>query len=298
MQLYMQPGLKLSAQQLRSALKLHHSNMNLLETLMKTTPFLALSCFATAIAAFSGAAFAQEQGRVISTTPVISQVAVPRQVCTNEQVVTQGQQKSGAGAVIGGVAGGVIGNAAGQGNGRAAMTMIGLVGGAILGDKLEGNNAQAQTQNVQRCTTQTFYENRPTAYNVVYEFNGKQYQVQLPQDPGPFVSLQVTPVGGAPVQQAPVQPAPVIVRPVTQAPVYTQPVYTQPVYTQPVVIESYTTYVQPVPVYVRPAPVFVQAAPVFYGRPHPHYYQPYPYRPGYGHGHGNTVSIGYSGHFR
>lgn len=261
---------------------------------MKTTHFLALSSLAAALCATSGAAFAQEQGRVISTTPVISQVAVPRQVCSNEQVTTPGQQKSGAGAVIGGVAGGVIGNAAGQGNGRAALTMIGLVGGAILGDKLEGNNAQAQTQNVQRCTTQTFFENRPTAYNVVYEFNGKQYQVQLPQDPGPFVSLQVTPVGGAPV--APVQQAPVIVRPVTQAPVYTQPIYVQPtyaqpVYTQPVIIESSTVYVQQ-PVYVRPAPVFV--APVVYG--HPRYHHGYPYR--HGHGNGNVVSIGYSGHFR
>jgi uncharacterized protein YcfJ len=266
------------------------SHMLSLETSMKTTHILAFSGIATALCALSGAAFAQEQGRVISTTPVITQVAVPRQVCSNEQVTTQTQQKSGAGALMGGIAGGAMGNAVGNGSGRAAATMIGIFGGAILGDKIEGGQPQANTQNVQRCTTQTFYENRPTAYNVVYEFNGKQYQVQLPQDPGPFVSLQVTPVGGAPV--APVQQAPVIVRPVTQAPVYTPPVvYTQPVYTQPVVIESYTTYVQPAPVYVRPAPVFVTTAPVYYGRPYHHH--PHPYRP-----YGSGVSIGYSGHFR
>jgi uncharacterized protein YcfJ len=261
-----------------------------MEMIMKTLSRMAWIGLAGIASCATGAAFAQEQGRVISTTPVIQQVAVPRQVCGNEQVTTQGQQKSGAGAVVGGIAGGVIGNAAGQGNGRAAMTMIGLVGGALLGDKLEGNNAQPQTQNVQRCTTQTFYENKPVAYNVVYEFNGKQYQVQLPQDPGPFVSLQVTPVGGA-VQPAPVPaPAPVIVRPVTQAPVYTQPV----------IVESYTTYVQPAPVYVQAAPVYVRPAPVFvapvvYGRPHPYYYAPYPYRHG---GYGSSVSIGYAGHFR
>ncbi len=271
---------------------------------MKTTHFLALSGLATVACALSGAALAQEQGRVISTTPVITQVAVPRQVCSNEQVVTQSQQKSGAGAVIGGVAGGVIGNAAGQGNGRAAMTMIGIVGGAILGDKLEGNNAQASSQNVQRCTTQTFYENRPTAYNVVYEFNGKQYSVQLPQDPGPFVSLQVTPVGGA-TQPAPIQPAPVIVRPVTQAPIYTQPIYTQPV-----IVESSTVYVQqPQVVYVRPAPVYQVAPTYYYPRPHAHshlhpHLQPqhlaYPQRPHHQphHGHRNVVSIGYSGYLR
>jgi hypothetical protein len=52
----------------------------------------------------------------------------------------------------------------------------------------------AQVQNVQSCSTQTFYENRTVSYNVVYEFNGKQYSVSMPQDPGPFVKLQVTPI--------------------------------------------------------------------------------------------------------
>ncbi|MFM7332403.1 MAG: hypothetical protein ACKO1L_12235, partial [Brachymonas sp.] len=244
----------------------------------------------------SAAAAAQEQGRVISTTPVIQQVAVPRQVCTTEQVSTTSQgNKSGGGALIGGVAGGAVGNAIGKGNGRAAATAIGIFGGAILGNHLEGGKPETSTQNVQRCTQQTFYENKTTAYNVVYEFNGKQYQVQMPQDPGPFVQLSVTPVSNpAPVQ---VQPAPVIVRPITQAPVHTPPV----------IVESSTVYIQQPPVvYVRPAPV-VYAPPVVYARPHPHshlhpHLQPqhlaYPavhYRqPSLG----NVVSIGYTGYYR
>jgi uncharacterized protein YcfJ len=259
------------------------------ETCMKQMARLSWAVAVASAGVVAPSVFAQEQGRVISTTPVIQQVAVPRQVCTNEQVTTQSQQKSGAGALVGGIAGGAMGNAVGNGSGRAAATMIGIVGGAILGNHIEGGKPQAQTQNVQRCTQQTFYENKPIAYNVVYEFNGKQYQVQLPQDPGPYVSLQVTPVGGAvaPVQPA---PAPVIVRPVTQAPVYTTPVYTTPVYTQPVVIESYTTYVQPAPV------VYVRPAPVVYGHP----YRPY-HGHGQGHGYGpsrGVVSIGYSGYIR
>jgi hypothetical protein len=35
------------------------------------------------------------------------------------------------------------------------------------------------------------------AYNVVYEFAGKQYTVQMPQDPGPTVRLQITPMSPA-----------------------------------------------------------------------------------------------------
>ena len=57
----------------------------------KTLLFLA-----TLGAAFS--AQAQEIGKVISSTPMIQQVAVPRQVCSENQVVTPGQ-KSGAGTL-------------------------------------------------------------------------------------------------------------------------------------------------------------------------------------------------------
>ena len=135
---------------------------------------------------------AQESGRVISSTPVIQQVAVPRQVCTNTQVATQGQ-KSGAGALMGAIAGGTVGNNVGAGSGRTAATMLGVLGGAILGDKVEGAPAP-EVRTVQSCTNQIFYENRTTGYHVVYEFAGKQYTVQMPQDPGPTVRLQVTPM--------------------------------------------------------------------------------------------------------
>ena len=79
---------------------------------------------------------AQEMGRVISTTPVIQQVGVPRQVCSNQTVTTPGA-KSGAGAIVGALAGGAMGNAVGDGGGKALATVIGLVGGAIVGDRIE-----------------------------------------------------------------------------------------------------------------------------------------------------------------
>src|SRR5450830_1497751 len=111
----------------------------------------------------SGLCIAQEVGHVISSTPVIQQIGVPRQVCGTEQVMVQ-QQKSGAGALMVAIAGGAMGNAVGGGAGKAAATMIGIMGGAIVGDRVEGA-PMAQVQNVQRCSTQTFYENRAVAYN-------------------------------------------------------------------------------------------------------------------------------------
>jgi uncharacterized protein YcfJ len=163
---------------------------------MKKFSVLTLACVA------SGAVLAQEAGRVLSATPVIQPVAVQRQVCSN-QAVAVAQPRSGAGAALGAVVGGAIGNAVGQGSGRAAATMLGLVGGAVLGDQVEGNGP-AQVQNVQQCGIQTVYENRVVTYNVVYEYGGRQYTVQMPNDPGPSIALQVSPVGA---QQATAYPS-------------------------------------------------------------------------------------------
>lgn len=201
--------------------------------------------------------------RVISSTPVVQQVAVPRQVCNNQAIVTEAP-KSGAGALLGAVAGGAAGNAVGNGGGRALATMIGLVGGAIVGDRVEGGGSQVQ--NVQQCGTQTFYENRPSHYNVVYEYQGTQYNVQMANDPGQFVRLQVTPVGALsqpPQPGFPAQPQPG--RPQT----YLQPDQQQ-IYPQ-----QATAYVQP----ALAAPVVYQTAPVYYSQPY--YPQSYYARPAY-----------------
>jgi uncharacterized protein YcfJ len=142
--------------------------------------------------------------RVITSTAVIQQVAVPRQVCNTAAVVSEAP-KSGAGAAIGAIAGGAMGNAVGNGSGRALATMIGLVGGAVIGNNVEGS--KSQTQNVQQCTTQTSYENRTMHYDVVYEYADKRYSIQMLNDPGQYVRLSVTPVGALPPpNRTPMQP--------------------------------------------------------------------------------------------
>ncbi|WP_425724371.1 glycine zipper 2TM domain-containing protein [Hydrogenophaga sp. R2] len=166
-----------------------------------------LSLLALACAALSGHGMAQaqqEEGRVISSTPVIQQVAVPRQVCSDEVVTYEGRS-SGAGALLGAVAGGAAGNAIGNGGGRAAATVIGLIGGAMLGDRIEGRGP-AQSETVTRCGTQTMYEPRTVAYDVVYEYAGRQYRTQMAQDPGRFVRLNVAPVDALPAAPPPVYP--------------------------------------------------------------------------------------------
>lgn len=243
---------------------------------------LVISTLAAATGLAAAPASAEDiLARVISSTPVVQQVAVPRQVCTNEAVVTQAP-KSGAGAVMGALAGGAAGNAIGNGGGRAAATVLGLVGGAMLGDRIEGPNNQLQ--NVQRCSTQTYYENRPSHYNVVYEYQGTQYNVQMANDPGSYVRLQVTPVGALPPSPQPSQPQ-----------TYLQPAQPQQIYEQPVAtaLGVYPAY------YAAPAPVYVQP---YYAQPA--YYAPY-YSPiglslnfGYSRGFGGGHRGGYRGGYR
>ena len=180
-------------------------------------------------------ASAYEQAKVISSTPIVQQVNVPQQNCQNVSIAMQ-EPKTGAGAVMGAIAGGVIGNTIGQGGGNAAATALGMMGGAIMGDKME--SSQTTLQNAQQCSTQYTVQSRVTQYNVVYEYAGKQYSVIMSSDPGPTLTIQLTPAVANP---PPMQVTETVgVNPpmyATQQPIYApQPVYVNTVpypYTYP-----------------------------------------------------------------
>lgn len=169
-------------------------------------------------------------GQVISRTALFQQVAMPGQACASAPVTVQ-PPNTGVGALMGAIAGGAVGSQIGGGQGQALATMAGVIGGAILGDNIE-KPAPTQTINQTTCTLQSAYENRLVGYQVVYEYAGKQYTVQLPQDPGPTIALQVSPVGLAAAPVAPPMAPPGVVQPQV---VYTQPpvVYGAPYYYNP-----------------------------------------------------------------
>jgi uncharacterized protein YcfJ len=180
---------------------------------------------------------AQEQARVISSTPVYQQVTENQQICgTSQAVVTQ--PKSGAGSAMGAIAGGVVGNSMGRGSGNAAATAIGIMGGAILGDRIEGQNASVQ--NVQTCHLQPIQQTKLAYYDVKYEYAGKQYSVQMPSDPGQSINISITPQAVSNQIYAPSQ-NPQLVQTMPQAVV-----------------------VAPAPIYVGP-PVYPYGYPYSYG---------------------------------
>jgi hypothetical protein len=74
---------------------------------------------------------------VAAAAPAPPPCAVCGRVESVRSVQKRLQSTSGVGAVAGGVVGGLVGNQFGHGNGRAATTVLGAVGGGFAGNEIE-----------------------------------------------------------------------------------------------------------------------------------------------------------------
>ena len=244
-----------------------------MKTALPTSALAAASV--AAVFGLAANASAAEYARVVSSTPVSSSVAVPRQECAEYQQVVQ-QQPSGAGALIGAIAGGVLGNQIGHGFGRAAATGVGVVAGSAIGNNVEANANPATTVPVQRCRTVSSYQNRVVGYDVVYEYSGQRYSTRLPSDPGARLAIDIRPAANAPLDR--------VGAPQTYA-------------AAPPAYADAPTYSAPAPAYVESAPAYYAPAPVYYGGPS--YYTPNYVAPviglGIGYWIGSTWHRGYRG---
>lgn len=63
-------------------------------------------------------------------------------------------QTSGGGAILGAVVGGILGNQVGKGSGRAAATAVGVLGGAVAGNAIEGRNNSGESAQGYRLSVQ------------------------------------------------------------------------------------------------------------------------------------------------
>jgi hypothetical protein len=154
----------------------------------------------------STSAQAQEVGRVVSLTPNIRQVQIPRQICTVDAYRNQ------------------------------------------------------------TCTNQIVTENRNDGFNVVYEYNGRLFNMFSVNDPGPYVQLNIAP-------QQYVAPAYVEAPPVYSAGYASNYGYSGfPSAYAPVIVRPYGYGYG-----YAPRPVVVVRGGGYYGG----------YRGGYGHGHGH-----------
>lgn len=93
---------------------------------------------------YAGGGYQTQAPVYSSSNPVPTEFG---RVANIEVMQSQGQGRtSGAGAIIGAVVGGVIGNSIGGGSGRAAATAVGVLGGAVAGNAVEGRNNSGYTQ--------------------------------------------------------------------------------------------------------------------------------------------------------
>ena len=163
-----------------------------------------------------------DQARVRSVDPQYENVIQPRNECTSHWVPERGgryghepqaraygnepQARQYGGAIVGGLAGGVLGNQIGGGSGKDAATALGVVLGAITGDRLENRNQGGQyAQNhydsgqyenaqreVQRCRTVNDTQTRLTGYRVTYDYGGQQYSTFMRKHPGHNLAVRVS----------------------------------------------------------------------------------------------------------
>jgi uncharacterized protein YcfJ len=143
------------------------------------------------LAAAGAAAQATEFGQVVSSTPVLMQVAVPQQQCQDQPAQVL-QAPSGAGALIGALVGGAVGSNLGSGFGRAASTAVGVVAGSVIGNNVEAANTPPVATTLRSCRSVSSVENRVVGWDVSYDYNGQRYTSRLAQPPaGDRIELSV-----------------------------------------------------------------------------------------------------------
>jgi len=175
------------------------------------------SLFATALFGAQAQTFT-DNARVRSAEPQYENVNVPRNECSSHWVPERGvrtsaerqtgQDRQYGGAIVGGLAGGILGHQVGGGSGKDVATALGVVLGAMAGDRLENRNAQPQSQydngqydnggyetaqrEVKRCRTVYDAQTRITGYRVSYDYRGQNYTTFMRTNPGNSLPVRVS----------------------------------------------------------------------------------------------------------
>ena len=133
-----------------------------------------------------------DMASVTWVNPRFENINFPRQQC---QIVQEAipQERSIAGAVIGGVAGAIIGSQVGSGSGRVASGSIGAGVGAIVGDRIDNSNNGVTTRQVEKCTLIDNYQQIARGYDVTYQYQNRSFQTYIttPVKVGDAIRIQV-----------------------------------------------------------------------------------------------------------
>ena len=167
-----------------------------------------LAATLAAVGMQAGPALAQQSygdvAKVVSATPITERVTESRRECRVEQVSGYEERRessapSGAGAVVGAIVGGVIGHQFGNSSGgRDRGTAAGAVVGGLIGNQVEKDNARdtvvertPMSREIERCRFVPETRDRVVAYDVRYEYNGREFRTRMPYDPGQEMPVNV-----------------------------------------------------------------------------------------------------------
>jgi len=138
---------------------------------------------------------------VLEAEPIIRIInrSTPRESCWDQQVVIREKRASSStGAVLGGIIGAAIGNELGH---HKSNKQVGAVAGAVLGSTIghdvsraHAGAAQDRVVTEQRCKTvyETYEEEQITGYDVIYRYNGSNYETKTKHHPGDTLKLKVS----------------------------------------------------------------------------------------------------------
>lgn len=168
------------------------------------------SLFATGLMGAQAESYT-DNARVRNAEPQYENIQVPRQECRSQWVEErqsryddQPQDRRYGGAIVGGLAGGALGHQVGGGRGKDAATVLGVVLGAMAGDRIDNRDQRYQyddgrqakyeraQREVNRCRTVYDTQSRITGYRVAYEYRGQQYSTMTRNDPGERLAVRVT----------------------------------------------------------------------------------------------------------
>ncbi|SEN48025.1 Uncharacterized conserved protein YcfJ, contains glycine zipper 2TM domain [Pseudomonas sp. ok272] len=142
-----------------------------------------------AVATYSLVKSGPEFAQVLAVEPVKTQIKTPREVCKDVAVTRHKpvqDQHQILGTVVGAVGGGLLGNMIGGGNGKKIATVAGAVGGGYAGNKVQEGMQERDTYTTTqtRCNTVNDISDKVVGYDVRYSLDGKEGKVRMDRDPG------------------------------------------------------------------------------------------------------------------
>ena len=162
-----------------------------------TAATMSITVLAAADATVAAEGF-YDKAPVLEAEPIYETVRVtqPQRQCREVRVRHGGglRTDSYTPVVAGAIVGGVIGNQFGRGRGKNAMTVAGAVLGATVGRDFRKRRPAGRRYVIEeRCEwVDSIHEREElVGYDVVYEYQGKQFQTRTDAHPGKWMEVEV-----------------------------------------------------------------------------------------------------------